>query len=127
MFQGASYFRAIGKGQLYGLSARGLAIDTGQPNGEEFPFFRSFWIRTPTAGCGMVVVVALLDSQSATGAYRFTVKPGDATQMDVEMTLFPRRDIDHVGIAPLTSMFLFDAINQAGSTTTAPRYDSDGL
>ena len=97
VFQGASYFRAIGKGHLYGLSARGLAIDTGQPNGEEFPFFRSFWIRTPTPDADTVVVWALLDSPSATGAYRFTIKPGDATQMDVEMTMFPRRDLEHVG------------------------------
>ena len=39
VFQGASYFRAVGKGMIYGLSARGLAIDTGQPTGEEFPMF----------------------------------------------------------------------------------------
>src|SRR5436190_4895712 len=128
VFQGASYFRAIGKGHLYGLSARGLAIATGQPNGEEFPFFRSFWIRTPTPDAVSVVVWALLDSPSATGAYRFTIKPGAATQMDVEMTIFPRRDLEHVGIAPLTSMFLYDAMNHVAFDDYRPAVcDSDGL
>ncbi|MGE0237397.1 MAG: glucan biosynthesis protein [Parvibaculaceae bacterium] len=128
VFQGASYFRAIGKGHLYGLSARGLAIDTGQPNGEEFPFFRSFWIRTPTPDAVSVVVWALLDSPSATGAYRFTIKPGATTQMDVEMTIFPRRDLEHFGIAPLTSMFLYDAMNHAAFDDYRPAVcDSDGL
>ena len=37
VFLGASYFRALGAGQRYGLSARGLAIDTVGGQGEEFP------------------------------------------------------------------------------------------
>ena len=128
VFQGASYFRAVGKDLLYGLSARGLAIDTGQPQGEEFPFFRSFWIRTPEEGAKTVVVFALLNSQSATGAYRFTIKPGDATVMDVEAMLFPRRDIEHAGIAPLTSMYLFGTLNKAGfDDYRSAVHDSDGL
>jgi len=40
-FIGSSYFRLLGKGQGYGQSARGLAIDCGEPDrGEEFPFLR---------------------------------------------------------------------------------------
>ncbi|MBI2720032.1 MAG: glucan biosynthesis protein G [Rhizobiales bacterium] len=127
VFQGASYFRAVGKGLLYGLSARGLAIDTGQPSGEEFPFFRSFWIKRPEAAAGVVVVEALLDSPSATGAYRFSIKPGADTQMDVEMTLFPRRDLAHAGIAPLTSMYLFDAMGRPVEDYRNAVHDSDGL
>lgn len=128
VFLGASYFRGVGKGQLYGLSARGLAIDTGQPKGEEFPFFRSFWIRTPEPDSKTVVVYALLNSQSATGAYRFTIKPGDSTLIDVEMTLFPRRDLDHAGIAPLTSMYLFGTLNKDGfDDYRLAVHDSDGL
>jgi glucans biosynthesis protein len=128
VFLGASYFRAVGKGQLYGMSARGLAIDTGQPKGEEFPFFRSFWIKTPEADSKTVVIHALLNSQSATGAYRFTVKPGDSTLMDVEMMLFPRRDIEHAGIAPLTSMYLFGTLNKDGfDDYRLAVHDSDGL
>jgi len=128
VFQGASYFRAVGKGLLYGLSARGLAIDTGQPSGEEFPFFRSFWIRKPESPTGAIVVFALLDSPSATGAYRFTIKPGDDTQMDVEMELNPRRDLEHAGIAPLTSMYLLDAMSRAEIEDYRPAvHDSDGL
>lgn len=128
VFQGASYFRAVGKNLLYGLSARGLAVDTGQPKGEEFPFFRAFWVRKPVADAASIVVWALLDSPSTTGAYRFTIRPGNATQMDVEMTLFPRRDLEHVGIAPLTSMFLFDAMNHAAFDDYRPAvHDSNGL
>lgn len=127
VFQGASYFRAVGKGLIYGLSARGLAIDTGQPAGEEFPFFRAFWIKRPEGPNGIVVVEALLNSPSVAGAYRFSIKPGADTQMDVEMTLFPRRDIAHAGIAPLTSMFLFDAMGRLVDDYRAAVHDSHGL
>jgi len=50
VFLGASYFRALGKGQRYGLSARGLAVDTALGSGEEFPQFVEFWIRRPAPG-----------------------------------------------------------------------------
>lgn len=127
VFQGASYFRAVGQGLHYGLSARGLAIDTGQPSGEEFPYFRAFWIKQPEAPTGMVVVEALLDSPSVSGAYRFTIKPGADTQMDVELTLFTRKDMAHLGIAPLTSMFLFDALARNADDYRTAVHDSDGL
>ena len=107
VFAGASYFRAISKGQLFGISARALAIGTGEAEGEEFPFFRAHWIERP--GENRMVVHSLLDGPSATGAYRFTIWPGDITRMDVEATIFARSDIAHIGLAPLTSMFLFDA------------------
>lgn len=128
VFQGASYFRGVGRDQLYGLSARGLAVDTGQPNGEEFPFFRAFWIKQPDDKAAAVVVDALLDSQSITGSYRFTIKPGAPTQMDIEVQLFPRRDIEHIGIAPLTSMYLFDSMGRAPFENYRPAvHDSHGL
>ncbi|MBL8908991.1 MAG: glucan biosynthesis protein G [Rhizobiales bacterium] len=128
IFQGASYFRAIAKGQIYGLSARGLAIDTGQPQGEEFPFFRAFWIEEPPAAAATIRLHALLDSPSATGAFRFNITPGAITQMDVEVSIFPRRDLDHAGLAPLTSMYLFDELGRAGFDDYRPAvHDSDGL
>ena len=127
VFQGASYFRSVGKGLLYGLSARGLAVDTGQPKGEEFPMFRAFWIRKPEAAAGVMVVEALLDSPSVTGAYKFSIKPGEDTQMDVELVLFPRRDLNHVGIAPMTSMFLFDSLSHTVDDYRPAVHDSDGL
>ncbi|WP_211110163.1 glucan biosynthesis protein [Acuticoccus mangrovi] len=128
VFQGASYFRAVGAGENYGLSARGLAINTGRPTGEEFPVFRSFWIERPPEGAKAVVVHALLDSPSTTGAYRITIRPGDATVTDVELTLFPRTDIKTVGFAPFSSMFLFDAINRhAFDDYRDAVHDSGGL
>ena len=108
-FLGASYFRAVAKNQGYGLSARGLAIKTAEPSGEEFPLFKAFWLERPGKTSDALVVHALLDSQSATAAFRFTIRPGAQTVFDTEMALYPRVDIAASGIAPLTSMFMFDS------------------
>ena len=106
VFLGASYFRAVGRDQAYGLSARGLAIDTASPSGEEFPWFREFWLVRPGPGAQEFTIYALLDTPSAAGAYRFVVAPGPETRVDVELQLFPRKKIEKLGITPLTSMFL---------------------
>jgi periplasmic glucans biosynthesis protein len=128
VFQGASYFRAVARDTLYGLSARGLAIRTAHPTGEEFPAFTHFWIERPSANAASIVVHALLDSPSATGAYRFSVTPGVETVMDVDVTLFPRVALDNIGIAPLTSMFLFDESERARIDDFRDEvHDSDGL
>ncbi len=128
VFQGASYFRAVGRGQLYGLSARGLAINTARPGGEEFPIFRAFWIEKPKPGARSIVIHALLDSVSTTGAYRFEVEPGEATIMDVEATLYPRRPLTHVGLGPLTSMYLHGPGHHRIDDDFRPAvHDSDGL
>jgi periplasmic glucans biosynthesis protein len=128
VFQGASYFRAVAQHLLYGLSARGLAVDTAEPSGEEFPVFTHFWVERPDPRADSIVIYALLESDSATGAYRFTVRPGVETLMDVDMTVFPRTDMRVVGIAPLTSMFLFDETNRGRLDDYRPEvHDSDGL
>ena len=128
VFQGASYFRAIGTGNIYGLSARGLAIDTAEPTGEEFPEFRSFWLEKPAPGQETFVLHALLDGPSCTGAYRFEITPGSPLVMDVSARIFPRRDCDNIGIAPLTSMFQYDQTNRHRFTDFRPAvHDSDGL
>ena len=128
VFQGASYFRAVAKNLLYGLSARGLAIDTGEPSGEEFPAFTHFWVERPGPKATAIIVYALLESESTTGAYKFTVQPGIETQIEVDLTLFPRSEMRVVGIAPLTSMFLFDETNRGHLDDYRPEvHDSDGL
>jgi len=128
VFQGGSYFRAIAKDQIYGLSARGLAIKTADGSGEEFPAWRGFWIERPGPNVNSVVVHALLDSESASAAYRFTIRPGDSTVIDTEMALYPRTDIDKGGLAPLTSMFFFDANDRMDIDDFRPGvHDSDGL
>jgi glucans biosynthesis protein len=128
VFQGASYFRAVGRGQNYGLSARGLALRTGDPEGEEFPNFTHFWIEKPRRNARSITVHALLDSPSVTGAYKFVIAASRETRMDVSYTLFPRTDLRSVGIAPLTSMFLFDPSNRSRFDDFRPRaHDSDGL
>ncbi len=133
VFLGASYFRAVGRGQDYGLSARGLALGTGTPRPEEFPRFRAFWLERPQPGVGALAIHALLDSPSAAGAFRFTIRPGETTTVDVESVLFPRRDITEAGIAPLTSMYEFSPRDHARPDAQRPDdwrtavHDSDGL
>nr|WP_275942380.1 glucan biosynthesis protein G [Pseudomonas sp. WS 5146] len=125
---GASYFRVVGKGQAYGLSARGMAIDTALPSGEEFPRFTEFWIERPKPGEKQLVIFALLDSPRATGAYRLTLRPGTDTIVDVKSQMFLRDKVSKLGIAPLTSMYLFGA-NQPSKVLNYRRelHDSSGL
>jgi len=128
VFQGASYFRAVGKGTIYGVSARGLALRTASPTGEEFAEFTHFWIERPSANASGIVIHALLESPSTTGAYRFSVMAGTDTVMDVNLTLFPRVNLDSVGLAPLTSMFFFDESNRSRIDDFRDEvHDSDGL
>lgn len=128
VFQGASYFRAVGATQTYGLSARGLALGTGDAEGEEFPDFVRFWVEEPAPGDDAVTLHALLDSPSVTGAWRIRMTPGPACVMDVDCTIFPRVELGHVGIAPLTSMFLYDLTSADRFGDFRPAvHDSDGL
>ena len=128
VFQGASYFRAVARGQQYGLSARGLAVRTARAEGEEFPAWTDFWIERPPQKAERVVIHAILQSRSVVGAYTFAARPGNDTVIDVDATLFARTELTAFGIAPLTSMFLFDSSNRArfDDYRTAV-HDSDGL
>jgi glucans biosynthesis protein len=128
VFLGATYFRSLGKNEVYGLSARGLAIDTAEPKGEEFPVFRKFFIEQPEKNAKQLVIHALMDSPSAAGAFTFVVKPGTTTTVDVTSWLYPRKAISVLGIAPLTSMFLHGENNRTGVDDFRPEvHDSDGL
>ena len=132
VFQGASYFRSLGRGQRYGLSARGLAIGAGEPN-EEFPDFTAFWLERPQNRGGAldgegVTVHALMDSPSCAGAYSFTIRPGEDVVFDVAASLFPRKAMAKAGVAAMSSMFLFnvaDALPVDDYRTAV--HDSDGL
>jgi glucans biosynthesis protein len=128
-FLGASYYRFLGRDQLYGLSARGLAVNVEGAGGpEEFPVFREFWIEMPPKGADRAVIYALLDGPSCTGAFQFLVYPGDETVVDVRCSLHPRRELATVGIAPLTSMFFIGENDRHHSDDYRPElHDSDGL
>jgi len=91
-FLGASYFRMLCQKAVYGLSARGLAVNTAEPGGEEFPIFEEFWVQKPARDAREVVVFALLDSPSVAGAYRFTIQPGPATVVQVRAAIYRRND-----------------------------------
>jgi glucans biosynthesis protein len=129
VFVGASYYRSLGKDHVYGLSARGLALDTAAPTGEEFPYFREFWIEKPKPGATSLTVYGLLDSPGVTGAYKYVIHPGRETTMKVESAVFRRRDGQKVGVAPLTSMFLYgENANVHMNNDFRPEiHDSDGL
>jgi glucans biosynthesis protein len=128
VFAGASYFRGVGRDNAWGISGRGIAVDTGLPSGEEFPSFIEFWLERPAPGADALRFYGLLDGESLTGAYRFTAYPGTATRLEVEAVLFARDTVELLGVAPLTSMFFY------GENTARPAgewrrevHDSDGL
>jgi glucans biosynthesis protein len=128
VFQGGSYFRAVGRNQRYGLSARGLALGTADLNGEEFPVFRRIWLETPGQDADGVRLHALMESESLAGAYTFDVMPGGTTIMEVGAMLFPRVDLHKVGIAPMSSMFKFNLTNRwKFDDFRSGVHDSDGL
>ena len=128
VMQGASYFRAIAKDQFYGLSARGLALNTADPDGEEFPDFIRFWIERPSSDDDNITVHAMMDAPSVTGLYSFNIRPGSPTVIDVSAHIFARTELDHIGLGPLTSMFLFDETNRSRFDDFRPAvHDSDGL
>ena len=128
-FLGASYFRVLARNESYGASARGLAIDTAEPGSEEFPTFTDFWLVRPQPNDRTLTVYALLDSKSVAGAYQFEIRPGETTQVEVHCELFARRAIAKLGVAPLTSMFLY-SVAEGGRRFDDYRpqiHDSDGL
>jgi glucans biosynthesis protein len=128
VFAGASYFRGVGRHNGWGISSRGIAVDTGLSTGEEFPSFTDLWLVHPAVNSDQMIVYGILDGPSIAGAYQFVIKPGDRTIVDVKTVLFTRNTIQLLGIAPLTSMFYY------GENTARPAgewrsqvHDSDGL
>jgi glucans biosynthesis protein len=131
-FLGASYFRLLGPGHVYGLSSRGLAVDVAGARGEEFPDFVEFWLVRPDARSRSLTIVALLDGPSVSGAFHFELMPAadgaSPTVMDVEARLFARSDVGKLGVAPLTSMYLHGTFDRGGDDDFRPRvHDSEGL
>lgn len=128
-FLGASYYRAVGDRLQFGMSARGLAVDCGLPRPEEFPVFTRFWLERPPAKTAAVTLYALLESPSISGAYRFHIRyEGKRQIMDVDTALYPRKPIERLGIAPLTSMFQYGENDRRAAKDWRPEiHDSDGL
>src|SRR5262245_7309655 len=127
-FLGASYFRAVGGEMQYGISARGLAVNCAMDRPEEFPNFVSFWLERPAREARQLVVYALLDSPSVAGAYRFVIHPAATLMMDVDAALYPRKEIERLGVAPLTSMFQYGENDMRAANDWRPEiHDSDGL
>lgn len=128
VFAGASYFEMIGAGQVYGTSARGLALDTGLPRPEEFPVFKEFWLQKPNRGDQTLTIFALLDSPSVAGAFQFVIRPGATTVATVTAVFFVRQPVERFGLAPLTSMFWYGENSQRSFGDFRPEvHDADGL
>jgi glucans biosynthesis protein len=140
-FQGASYFRLLGRGQDYGMHSRGLAIDCGETDrDEEFPIFTDWWLGKPSKGEDRLKMFAILDSKSCVGAYEFILVPGETTIAEVDARVFfregekvrevdpNRKPIKTIGMAPLGSMFWFGpASERRFNDYREAVHDSDGL
>ncbi len=131
IFLGASYFRALPQHSHYGIYSRGLALDTACAQGEEFPYFREFWIVKPQPDAKDITIYALMDSESLAGAYRFIITPGSPTVMEVKCALFTRKgakNFQKIGLAPLTSMFFYGEEKNGRPGDYRPEvHNSDGL
>jgi glucans biosynthesis protein len=127
-FQGASYFRAVTGDMQYGMSQRGLAVNCGLPQPEEFPDFVAYYLERPAKDASRLTVYGLLDSASISGAYRFVIDMGDTMLMDADAALYPRKVIERLGIGPGTSMFLVGKNDRRIGDDWRPEiHDSDGL
>jgi periplasmic glucans biosynthesis protein len=128
VFLGGSYFRLLGRGHVYGISGRGVAVNTTLIGAEEFPVFREFWVVQPPEDAEGLHFFARLDGASVTGAYHFHLLPGSPTVMEVEAHLFVHSRVEELGLAPLTSMFLTAPATGPAVDDFRPRiHDSDGL
>jgi glucans biosynthesis protein len=128
IFQGATFYRSRAHAQPFGLTARGLAIRTGDDPGEEFPLFREFWIEKPNPAANTLTIQALLDSASVTGAFRFTLRPSDTTIIDTEMTLIARTGVDKLGVGAMAAAYLFSPLDhRRPDDVRAAAYESTGL
>jgi len=126
--QGATFFRAIARGQNYGAIARALTLKPAEARGEEFPVFRAFWLERPSIGSNSITIHSLLDSESTTGAVRMTFRPGDMTIVDVETTLFPRVNLEHVGLGGIGSTYFYGPNDRRNADDFRPAvYESSGL
>ena len=128
IIQGATFFRALARGQNYGAVARALTLKPAEVRGEEFPIFRAFWLERPTPGSNAILIHGLVDSESTTGTVRMTFRPGDMTIVDVETTLFPRVNLEHVGLGGMASTYLFGANDRRQiDDVRSAVYESSGL
>lgn len=127
-FKGASYFRARGRGEEFGTQARGLSVNAASTNKQTFPHFTHFWLAPPTQGKRGLTIYALLDSPKVVGAYVINTHPGRATHTHVKATLFARKEVSKLGVAPLTSMFTWGENSLSGRSNLRPEaHDADGL
>ncbi len=134
-YVGSSYFRARTASSVYGTSSRGLAVNIGMNKAEEFPAFREFWVIRPANNDRELQLLALLDGESVTGAYQMTLQlqakslaEPEATHVDVKAKIYFRQLPEKLGIAPLTSMWMWgDGLKPPPLDSRPKVHDADGL
>ncbi len=127
-FIGASYFRAVGEANQFGVSSRAVAQNSGIAIPEEFPDFTHFWVGEGETDDDPITLYALLDGPSIVGAYRFVMHRGRGTTMDITLQLHIRQPIERLGISPMTSMFWYSESVKGAATDWRPEiHDSDGV
>ncbi|KNY20406.1 glucan biosynthesis protein D [Methylobacterium sp. ARG-1] len=128
LFQGASFFRLVAEGQDFGINARALALRPADSRGEEFPLFRALFIEAPAPG-QPIVVHALVESESATAAFKLTLTPGrEASVAGIDGTVFARAELDHIGLGGMQGSYLFGPLDrQKVDDLRAAAFSVEGL
>ena len=128
IFQGATFYRSRAHAQPFGLTARGLAIRTGDDPGEEFPLFREFWIEKPNPAANTLTIHALLDSRASPAPFASRCALSDTTIIDTEMTLIARTAIDKLGFGAMAASYLFSPLDhRRPDDVRAAAYELTGL
>ncbi|MDR2349084.1 MAG: glucan biosynthesis protein, partial [Deltaproteobacteria bacterium] len=131
IFLGANHFQAAARHSGFGETARAIAINPALPEGEEFAWFREFWLAEPEEGETGMVVLALLESQSLVGAYEFRINPGSSMSMGVRASIFRRADSpwpEKLGLAPVSGMYLYSEKENGSPGDWRPElHGTDGL
>ncbi len=128
-FLGGSKIKAVGGGSTFGVAARGLAIKLkSEKFRESFPRFIEFWLGKPDSKAKNVVIYGLLNGDGVTGAYEFTIIPGESTTVKVRSTLYFRKQVVQIGLSPMTSFFWFGDNTQKRFDDYRPEvHNSDGM
>ena len=98
------------------------------PHPEEFPVFTQYWLEKPSDDATSFRCWALLESERVVGAYQFDITPDVETTVDVKAKLYIRGKIDKLGIAPITSMWMWGGGTKPPADDPRPEvHDADGL
>ena len=124
----ASILAGIAPNQAWGAISRPLSVHLPDQIGEEPSQMRAVWIEQPRSVATELVMHALVDTPSLAGAIRFTLRADDATVIDTECTLFTRKQVDHLALAPVQATYLAGPIDWPPTPDMRPAvYEAAGV